>query len=176
MVRPGKAWRKATMSSNSDTGSGGRGLRSDRLSVLARGLLGHCPQCGQGRLLRRYLKVNPNCSHCGEGFAHLNADDMPPWLTILIVGHLLAPEVWYVQRNFDLPVWVEQVLWVSLALILTLTLLPRSKGFVLALLWVLQRDAKEKAVLAGQPPVVPSPDESILDQVSDARVEKPSAP
>jgi len=118
----------------------------DKIRALGRGIRGRCPKCGEGRLLHRYLKVIPSCSNCGEAFAHFNADDMPPWLTILIVGHLLFPEVWYVQRNYNLPTWAEQVLWVSLALILTLTLLPRCKGFVLALLWVIQRSDAEKAV------------------------------
>jgi uncharacterized protein (DUF983 family) len=127
----------------SDTGASGKAPENVR--ALWRGFMGRCPKCGEGRLLHRYLKVHPTCANCGEAFAHFNADDMPPWLTILIVGHLLFPEVWYVQRNYNLPVWSEQVLWVSLALILTLTLLPRCKGFVLALFWIIQRSDAQKA-------------------------------
>jgi len=104
-----------------------------------RGFIGRCPHCGKGRLLHRYLKVVPQCAECGEAYAHLPADDMPPWLTIIIVGHLLFPNVWYVERNYDIPVWMEQVLWPSLALALTLILLPRCKGLIVALLWVIRR-------------------------------------
>jgi uncharacterized protein (DUF983 family) len=115
--------------------------------ALLRGFFGRCPQCGKGHLLHRYLKVVPNCANCAEPYGHLPADDMPPWLTILIVGHLLFPNVWYVERNYAIPVWAEYVLWPSLGLILTLILLPRCKGFVVALLWVLRlkRATTEKA-------------------------------
>ncbi len=118
------------------------------LLALWRGTMGHCPNCGKGALLRRYLKVVPNCAECGEALGHLPADDMPPWLTIIIVGHLLFGNVWYVQRHYDIPVWVEMVGWPSLGLLLTLILLPRCKGFVLALLWVLRRGGAEKAAQA----------------------------
>lgn len=119
----------------------------ERARVVLRGAMGRCPQCGKGALLHRYLKVMPACAHCGEKYGHISADDMPPWLTILIVGHLLVPEVWYVQRNFDLPLWVEQLLWPSLALVLILILLPRCKGACVAILWMLPRlpDRKRRA-------------------------------
>ena len=106
--------------------------------ALLRGTLGRCPQCGEGRLLHRYLKVVPQCGVCGEAYGHLPSDDMPPWLTILIVGHLLFPNVWWVERNYAIPLWMEYVLWLALGLALTLIVLLRSKGFVVALLWVLR--------------------------------------
>jgi uncharacterized protein (DUF983 family) len=117
--------------------------RPDGLTALWRGTMGRCPNCGKGALLHRYLKVVPNCSVCGEAFSHLPADDMPPWLTILIVGHVLFGSVWYVERHFDIAVWMEMTLWPVLGLALTLILLPRCKGFVLALLWVLRRAPAE---------------------------------
>jgi uncharacterized protein (DUF983 family) len=124
----------------------------DNVTALLRGVLGHCPRCGQGRVLHRYLKIVPNCEVCGEAYGHLPADDMPPWLTILIVGHLLFPNVWFVEQNFNIPVWVEEVMWPSLGLILTLVLLPRCKGFVVALLWVLRRGKAAPTSLEGRLP------------------------
>ncbi len=115
---------------------------------LLRGFLGRCPRCGKGHILHRYLKIVPNCADCGEAYGHLPADDMPPWLTIIIVGHLLFPNVWWVERNYNIPLWMEYVMWPSLGLILTLILLPRCKGFVVALLWILRlkRATTEKTV------------------------------
>lgn len=111
----------------------------DRALMLWRGAIGRCPNCGEGAVLHRYLKIVPNCSACGEPLGHLPADDMPPWLTILIVGHLLFGNVWYVERNFNIPEWAEMVMWPLLGLVLTLILLPRCKSFVVALLWMLRR-------------------------------------
>ncbi len=111
----------------------------ERAVILMRGFLGRCPHCGKGKLLHRYLKVVPNCTNCGEAYGHIAAEDMPPWLTILIVGHILVPNMWTFQRNFDVPIWVEQIMWPTLAIILIGILLPRCKGFCVALLWLLPR-------------------------------------
>jgi uncharacterized protein (DUF983 family) len=112
---------------------------ASRAQMLWRGALGRCPKCGEGAVLHRYLKIVPECAVCGEALGHLPADDMPPWLTILIVGHLLFGNVWYVEQNYNIPVWMEFVLWPALGLVLTLILLPRCKSFVVALLWMLRR-------------------------------------
>ena len=50
-----------------------------------------CPKCGTGPMLRSYLKVNDHCPVCREDLSHHRADDGPAYLTILIVGHLMAP-------------------------------------------------------------------------------------
>lgn len=107
--------------------------------MLWRGAMGRCPNCGEGHVLYRYLKIVPNCASCGEPLGHLPTDDMPPWLTILIVGHILFPNVWTFERLFTVPMWVEMVMWPTLGLVLTLLLLPRCKSFIVALLWMLRR-------------------------------------
>ena len=53
--------------------------------ALRRGWSCRCPNCGTGRLLQSYLKVNDHCAACGEDFSHQRADDGPAYLTILIV-------------------------------------------------------------------------------------------
>ena len=42
-------------------------------------------------MLRGYLKVRDACPVCSEALHHQRADDGPAYMTILIVGHLLAP-------------------------------------------------------------------------------------
>ena len=59
--------------------------------ALLRGWRRRCPHCGQGPLMKSYLTVRTSCPVCGEEFHHHRADDGPAYLTILIVGHLLAP-------------------------------------------------------------------------------------
>jgi uncharacterized protein (DUF983 family) len=59
---------------------------------LSRGFRRRCPQCGQGPLPRRYLKVVSPCPVCGHDNGQYPADDAPPYFTILIVGHIaVAP-------------------------------------------------------------------------------------
>ena len=58
---------------------------------LLRGWRRRCPSCGNGHMMKGYLKVAPVCPVCREELFHHSADDGPAYLTILIVGHLMAP-------------------------------------------------------------------------------------
>jgi uncharacterized protein (DUF983 family) len=113
-------------------------------NALVRGALGRCPRCGQGRLLHHYLKIVDHCSACGEPYGHFRADDAAPWLTILVVGHLTVPVILVVEESVQLPLWQALSIYVPTILLLTLGLLPRCKGIILALLWVTKAEGSEK--------------------------------
>jgi uncharacterized protein (DUF983 family) len=102
---------------------------------LRRGLAERCPACGQGKLYRRYLKINDVCLRCGLAVGEIRADDAPPYFTILLVGHIIVPSMLILEELRHPPEWVHMALWVPLALLLTLVLLPRVKGAVIALHW-----------------------------------------
>lgn len=112
-------------------------VEAERRPVQAamRGMRGRCPSCGEGRVLKGYLTANPACGHCGEGFGHLRADDMPPWLTIMIVGHIVVPLLLIVEQTWHPDMVLQMVLWPAVTLALMLAILPRAKGAVLGLLW-----------------------------------------
>ncbi len=40
----------------------------DELTMLGRGLVRRCPNCGQGHLFRQWLKMNDRCPQCGLYF------------------------------------------------------------------------------------------------------------
>eukprot|EP01030_Chromulinospumella_sphaerica_P023226 gene23226-23244_t len=102
---------------------------------IKRGLKHHCPNCGEGELFGRYLKVEPECAACGHDLSQYRADDGPAYLTILLVGHLL------VAPAFFFPIMWETSPWIIVpAALLALTgavlaLLPRIKGGFIGLLW-----------------------------------------
>lgn len=107
----------------------------DLWPAVARGWRRKCPACGSGPLLRGYLKVTPVCPVCREELHHQRADDGPAYLTILIVGHLMAPLLLVV---FD--VWRPEplVLFTIFAIgcvALSLYLLPRLKGAMIGFQW-----------------------------------------
>ena len=58
--------------------------------AIRKGLRGRCPNCGEGKMFRSYLKVNDACPHCGEELFHQRADDAPPYMTIFVVGHIIG--------------------------------------------------------------------------------------
>lgn len=103
--------------------------------VMTRALIGRCPHCGQGALFASYLKPVAHCAVCGESYGHIRADDGPAWLTILIVGHILAPILLTVIPNTDWPDWLSMIVWPCLTLLLSLMILPRAKGLFIAAIW-----------------------------------------
>ncbi|MFP3920565.1 MAG: DUF983 domain-containing protein [Dichotomicrobium sp.] len=103
--------------------------------ALWRGFGGRCPSCGEGSLFRRFLKVADHCGTCREAYYHQRADDAPPYFTIFIVGHLILPPLMWLEMAVTPAVWVHLVIWLPLAVILTLILLPMVKGAIVALQW-----------------------------------------
>lgn len=103
--------------------------------ALIRGWRGRCPNCGNGKILHRYLKVNDNCSSCGEAFHHHRADDGPAYLTILLVGHIMAPSILMVFTKFRPDPLVLASTFSFGCLALSLLLLPRFKGAMIAFQW-----------------------------------------
>lgn len=103
--------------------------------ALLRGWRGRCPACGQGKLMTGYLKVQDHCPNCGEPLHHHRADDGPAYLTILIVGHLMAPILLLAFVKFrPSPLVLSSVFLVG-CVALSLYLLPRLKGALVNLQW-----------------------------------------
>lgn len=106
---------------------------------LWRGLKGRCPNCGEGRIFRAYLKVNDACPTCGEELFHQRADDAPPYLTMLIVGHIIVAGILAAEELFPAaPLWIGAFVWLWLTLALSLLILPRIKGALIGLQWALR--------------------------------------
>lgn len=103
--------------------------------TLWRGVCNRCPGCGAGRLLAGYLRPVVKCSACGEAFGHIRADDGPAWLTLVLVGHILAPVLLAVVPNSSWPDWLSMLVWPLVALLLALLILPRAKGAFVAAIW-----------------------------------------
>jgi uncharacterized protein (DUF983 family) len=103
-------------------------------SCILRGFMQRCPRCSRGALFRRYLKPVEHCSACGEAFGHIRADDFPPHLTILVVGHIIVPLMLVADRA-GVSMAAQIAIWVPAALGLTLLLLPRLKGAIIGLIW-----------------------------------------
>lgn len=103
--------------------------------ALRRGFLCCCPNCGQGRLFEGYLKVTDSCPACGEELKHHRADDGPAYITILIVGHILAVMMHFVWVTFRPEPLVFATLLTVVAVGMSLWLLPRFKGAIVAYQW-----------------------------------------
>jgi uncharacterized protein (DUF983 family) len=105
---------------------------------LWRGFRQRCPHCGEGRLFRTFLKPVATCSVCGEDLSHQRADDFPPYVTMVVVGHLLVPLLLAVQFTTDLSVTTHLAIWLPLTAVATITLLQPVKGAIIGLQWALR--------------------------------------
>lgn len=103
--------------------------------AIVRGLRRRCPNCGEGALFEGYLKIRPTCPVCGQELFHQRADDGPAYLTILIVGHILAPTILIVFTRFRPDPMVMATLFTIATVALSLFLLPRLKGMMVAIQW-----------------------------------------
>jgi uncharacterized protein (DUF983 family) len=108
------------------------------LTGLKRGVMQRCPNCGDGRLYRRYLKVAADCEVCGHHLAGYPADDGPAYFTILIIGHLFVGPLLLFPFIWKAPVGLVVPLTVLPLAALTLVLLPRVKGVVIGALWAMK--------------------------------------
>lgn len=102
---------------------------------LLRGWRRRCPNCGGGLMMTGYLTVRPTCASCAEELYHHRADDAPAWATILIVGHVIVSMLLFVETSFAPPLWIHWAVWPTLTLAMSIWLLPRIKGMVVALQW-----------------------------------------
>jgi uncharacterized protein (DUF983 family) len=103
--------------------------------ALINGLRCRCPRCGQGKLYRRYLKIADRCKHCALDFSHHRADDLPAYVAITIVGHILVGGLLHFQSSRDIAPVVYLAILLPLAIILPLAMLPSIKGGIVALQW-----------------------------------------
>ena len=85
--------------------------------------------------MRGYLNVRDTCQVCGEALGHHRADDGPAYLTILIVGHLMAPLLLWVYTTFRPEPLILAVMISVGCVAASLYLLPRLKGMIVAIQW-----------------------------------------
>lgn len=105
------------------------------LPALMKGWRRKCPNCGAGPLLFGYLKVHDHCTVCEQEFQHHRADDGPAYLTILLVGHLMAPLLHLVFVQFRPDPIVLFTIFAVGTVGLSLYLLPRLKGGLIGFQW-----------------------------------------
>lgn len=103
--------------------------------AIVKGWRCKCPNCGSGPMLTGYLTVRKSCPVCREEFFHHRADDGPAYLTILIVGKIMAPLLLVVFQTWRPEPLVLFSIFALGSVALSLYLLPRLKGAIVGLQW-----------------------------------------
>ena len=112
--------------------------KRDVWQAMKRGFRGRCPRCGEGKLFRAFLKTADSCSVCGQDFTPHRADDLPAYLVIVIVGHIVVPLALMIETNYSPPVALQLAIYLPLTFIASLALLQPVKGAVVGMQWALR--------------------------------------
>jgi uncharacterized protein (DUF983 family) len=112
--------------------------KRDVWTSMKRGFRCRCPRCGEGKLFRAFLKVDGNCSVCGLDFSPHRADDLPAYLVIIIVGHIVVPIALMIETNYAPPVALQLAIYLPITFVASLLLLQPVKGAVVGVQWALR--------------------------------------
>jgi len=112
--------------------------KRDVWQALKRGFRGRCPRCGEGKLFRAFLKTADSCSNCGQDFTPHRADDLPAYLVIVIVGHIVVPLALMIETNYSPPVALQLAIYLPITFVASLALLQPVKGAVVGMQWALR--------------------------------------
>jgi uncharacterized protein (DUF983 family) len=112
--------------------------KRDLWTAFKRGLRGRCPRCGEGKLFRAFLKVDDHCAVCALDFTPHRADDLPAYLVIIIVGHVVVPLALMIETNYSPPVAWQLAIYLPVTLVASLLLLQPVKGAVVGVQWALR--------------------------------------
>ncbi|MBA7473741.1 hypothetical protein ES707_09085 [subsurface metagenome] len=129
------------------------GAKRDLWSAMKRGFRCRCPRCGEGKMFRAFLKTADNCPVCGLDFTPHRADDLPAYLVIVIVGHIVVPIALSIETNFSPAVWLQLSIYLPLTFVMSLALLQPVKGAVVGLQWALRMHGFDENAPDGIPPV-----------------------
>lgn len=119
--------------------------KRDVWQAFRRGFRGRCPRCGEGKLFRAFLKTADRCSNCGQDFTPHRADDLPAYLVIVIVGHIVVPLALWIETNYSPPVALQLAIYLPVTLIASLALLQPVKGAVVGIQWALRMHGFDEA-------------------------------
>jgi uncharacterized protein (DUF983 family) len=103
------------------------------VNPIVAGLTCHCPNCGEGDLFEGYIKVGARCEACGFDLRAADSGDGPAVFIIIIVGMIACFGALFTEFSIHPPVWVNLLIWLPVAAILTLALMRPLKGLMVAM-------------------------------------------
>lgn len=107
------------------------------VGAMARGARGRCPCCGQKCLFSRYLATAGGCSGCALDFCHHRADDLPAYLNIFFVGHIVVGTMMFLMTWEWFGMWTFASLTIAVAFASAVALMRPIKGAVIGAQWAL---------------------------------------
>ncbi len=107
-------------------------------AAMLKGVRSRCPSCGVSKLFSSGLKVQDKCNVCDEEFHHHRADDLPAYLNIFIVGHIMVALTIIVMDMKIFGLWQLVALSTIATVSVAILLMRPLKGMVVAAQWALR--------------------------------------
>lgn len=106
---------------------------SKAIDSIKAGILGRCPNCGEGNLFAGFLKIAKSCHVCGQDYSFADSGDGPVVFVILVIGFIVLGLALWLEVNFQPPLWLHLIIAIPLALILSLILVRWLKAVLITL-------------------------------------------
>ena len=103
------------------------------VAPLSAGLRCRCPRCGRGKLFDGLLAIAERCGECGLDFGPHDSGDGPAVFVIFILGALVIPFVFALERLAQPPMWVHMLIWTPIVIVGAIALLRPMKAILFAL-------------------------------------------
>ena len=100
---------------------------------MASAAQGLCPRCQTRTLFAGPVRFAPACRACGLDFAAFNVGDGPAAFLIFGVGGLVTALAIWLELAASPPWWLHLLLWLPLAVLLTIAGLRLAKAWLLTM-------------------------------------------
>jgi uncharacterized protein (DUF983 family) len=101
-------------------------------TIVAVGLHGLCPRCGERTLFAGFITFAARCGVCDLDFEAFNVGDGPAAFLTLIIGALVCIAAIAFELTVSPPWWLHVLLWVPVTIGLTIVSLRVAKGMLIA--------------------------------------------
>jgi uncharacterized protein (DUF983 family) len=105
------------------------------VSPISAGLKCRCPNCGEGRLYRGFLKFKDRCEACGADLTIADTGDGASFFVMFVALIFIAPTAMFLELALSPPRWVHMVIWPPVIVIFCMMLLRPFKATLFALQW-----------------------------------------
>lgn len=105
--------------------------------AMFRGFRGKCPCCGETSIFDGPLSIKAECEACGQDYTHHRADDLPAYLNIFIVGHVVIGFAMVMMSYKFMGMWATTFTTALLCVLVGLVLMRPLKGMIVGNQWAL---------------------------------------
>lgn len=100
---------------------------------VASALKGRCPRCGEGKLFKKFLELQPKCTACGLDYKFIDTGDGPAVFAIFILGFVALGGAVVMNIVYGIDLWITYAFWGIALPLLALALLRVLKALLIAL-------------------------------------------